>query len=101
MKTITKLTSATIMVLGFAASVAAQQPSNCCDKTSGPTTTTNGDSVKKDAPKAVSLSRPFEINHIRPADQRGVNVFEAPKEEQVRFNGFTLSFGGAFTQEFQ
>ena len=43
----------------------------------------------------------MEINHIRPADQRGVNVFEPPKEDQVPFTGFALSFGGAFTQEFQ
>ena len=43
----------------------------------------------------------MEINHIRPADQRGVNVFEATKAEQVPFGGFALSFGGAFVQEFQ
>jgi hypothetical protein len=43
----------------------------------------------------------MEINHIRPADMRGVNMFEAPKEDLVPFNGFALSFGGAFNQEFQ
>ena len=53
------------------------------------------------AKKTVSLYRPLEINHIRPADQRGVNVFETPKEDLVPFNGFVLSFGGAFNQEFQ
>ena len=43
----------------------------------------------------------MEINHIRPADMRGLNVFESPKESEVPFTGFALSFGGAFTQEFQ
>src|SRR5262249_23669599 len=45
--------------------------------------------------------RPKEINHLRPADSRGLNVFEPSKQDEVPFNGFTLSFGGAFTQEFQ
>ena len=49
----------------------------------------------------MSLYRPMEINHIRPADQRGVNVFESPEDDEVPFTGFALSFGGAFTQEFQ
>src|SRR4051794_2065034 len=66
----------------------------------GPSTSTT-DSAKKEAPQKVSLYRPLEINHIRPADMRGVNMFEAPKEDLVPFNGFALSFGGAFTQEFQ
>jgi hypothetical protein len=61
------------------------------------------DSTDKAAKKTTraSLYRPLDINHLRPADQRGVNVFEAPKDDQVPFNGFALSFGGAFTQEFQ
>src|SRR5678815_5318503 len=53
------------------------------------------------AKKTVSLYRPLEIGHMRPADSRGVNVFESPKEDNVPFNGFVLSFGGAFNQEFQ
>jgi hypothetical protein len=96
MKSLAKLTS-TLLVLGFAASAAAQQPSNCCEKPAPPA----ADSAKKEAPKSVSLFRSLDINHIRPADQRGVNVFESPKEEQVRFDGFKLSLGGAFTQSFQ
>ena len=55
---------------------------------------------KKDV-KTVSLYRPQEISHLRPADQRGVNVFEPAKADSVPFDGFALSFGGAFTQEFQ
>jgi hypothetical protein len=55
----------------------------------------------KEKPQKISLFRPMDVNHIRMNDQRGVNVFEAPKEDQVPFTGFALSFGGAFTQEFQ
>ena len=57
------------------------------------------------APKAPRLPRyeapPVEIQHMRAADQRGVNVYESPKEETVPFTGFKLSWGGAFTQQFQ
>ena len=42
-----------------------------------------------------------EIQYMRPADQRGLNVFEAPKEEGVPYEGFKLSLGGAFTQQYQ
>src|SRR6476661_4591806 len=42
-----------------------------------------------------------EIQYMRPADQRGLNVFESPKEEGVPFTGFKLNWGGAFTQQFQ
>ena len=37
----------------------------------------------------------------RAALERGINVFEAPKAEGVPFTGFKMSFGAAFTQQFQ
>ena len=56
-------------------------------------------------PKAPRLPRyeapPIEIQHIRAPDQRGLNVYESPKEELVPFTGFKLGWGGAFTQQFQ
>ena len=42
-----------------------------------------------------------EIQHLRPNDQRGLNVFESPKAEGVPFTGFKLNWGGAFTQQYQ
>ncbi|HEY7395466.1 MAG TPA: hypothetical protein VH559_11515 [Gemmatimonadaceae bacterium] len=100
MKDIVKVTSAALLAIGFAASLGAQQTVNTTDKP--PTAAvTSGDSAKKEAPKAIPLFRTIEINHIRPADQRGVNVFESPKEDEVPYKGFALAFGGAFTQEFQ
>src|SRR5215831_13163803 len=96
MRNIFKLSAAGLVLAAFAGAVSAQQ--NDGGKPS--TSSTSADSSSK-KPQGVSLYRPQEINHMRPADMRGVNVFEPPKEEEVPFTGFALSFGGAFTQEFQ
>ena len=53
------------------------------------------------AAKKASLVRTIEIQNYRPQDQRGLNIFEAPKEAGVPFTGLKLSFGAAFTQQFQ
>jgi hypothetical protein len=102
MKNITKLGLAALLVCGFAGVAAAQQSGDGNGGSAKPSTSARADSgSKKEGPQAVSLFRPLDINHMRPADQRGVNVFEPPKEDEVPFTGFALSFGGAFTQEFQ
>jgi hypothetical protein len=100
MKDIAKVTSAALLAIGVVSALGAQQTVNTTDK---PATAAvaNGDSAKKESPKAIPLFRTIEINHIRPADQRGINVFESPKEDEVPYKGFVLAFGGAFTQEFQ
>lgn len=49
----------------------------------------------------VAKIRPITIQHIRPMDARGINVFESPKNDTVTYKGFNLEFGGAFTQQFQ
>jgi hypothetical protein len=41
------------------------------------------------------------IQHLRPHDVRGINMFEAPKEEGAPYDGFKLEWGAAFTQEYQ
>jgi hypothetical protein len=84
------------LVVAFAGAAMAQENSGG-KAASAPDKTDTSTVVKK----AVSLFRPLEISHIRPADMRGVNMFESPKEDLVPFNGFVLSFGGAFNQEFQ
>src|SRR5690349_22697482 len=103
MKPTTTLGLATFALAAMAASGAAQQPTNDAKSTTATAapTSTKADSAKKETPQKVSLFRPKEINHLRPADMRGLNVFEAPKDDEVPFTGFVLSFGGAFTQEFQ
>jgi len=45
--------------------------------------------------------KPIKIQHLRPRDARGLNVFEPPKVETVPFEGFVYDWGAAFTQQFQ
>jgi hypothetical protein len=99
MRTITRFGLSALLLATVAGVAAAQQ--NDTGKTVSPTgaAATRSDTAK--AAPTVSLFRPLEINHLRPADQRGVNMFEPPKESEVPFSGFALSLGGAFTQEFQ
>jgi len=84
-----------------AGAAAAQQPSNGSSTKSDTTASKTRTDSGTTATQKVSLLRPIDINHLRPQDQRGVNVFETPKNDEVPFTGFNLSFGGAFTQEFQ
>jgi hypothetical protein len=100
MRTTVNFGLAALLAVAVAGVGAAQQPSNSSTKSTG-TATASSDTTTKAAPQKISLYRPLEIAHIRPADQRGVNVFESPKEDDVPFTGFALSFGGAFNQEFQ
>ncbi len=53
------------------------------------------------ARKPSTFAPPLEIQHLRANDQRGVNVFETPKNDGVPYTGFRLNFGAAFTQQFQ
>ncbi|MEO6877822.1 MAG: hypothetical protein ABI205_05030 [Gemmatimonadaceae bacterium] len=91
-----------MLVFAVVGSVTAQQANDTSAGSAKTASAASADSgTTKQGPKPVSLYRPLDIDHIRPADQRGVNMFEAPKESSVPFTGFVLSFGGAFTQEFQ
>ena len=42
-----------------------------------------------------------QITNIRPADQTGIDVFEAPKLDTIPFKGIRIGWGAAFTQDFQ
>src|SRR5215218_4927192 len=57
----------------------------------------------KAAPAAAkaALVSPIEVQHYRPLDSRGINVFEPPKSDTTPFTGFKLSWGAAFAQQFQ
>jgi hypothetical protein len=101
MKNTMRFGLAALLATAVAGAATAQQPSNSPSKSSGTAAAASNDTTTKAAPQKVSLYRPLEIAHIRPADKRGVNVFEAPKDDAVPFTGFALSFGGAFNQEFQ
>src|SRR5688572_28103305 len=49
----------------------------------------------------LSTAPGIERENYRPEDKRGINVFEAPKDESVEYTGFQLQWGAAFTQQFQ
>jgi len=53
------------------------------------------------AAAGVGAQQPISIQHIRPNDQRGLNMFEPSKHDTVTFAGTRLNFGGAFRQDFQ
>jgi hypothetical protein len=55
--------------------------------------------AKSNLPRYIAA--PIEIQHMRAADQRGINVFESPKEAGAAYTGFKLAIGGAFAQQFQ
>jgi hypothetical protein len=58
--------------------------------------------TKDDAnPPSLINGRPITIQYLRPADQRGVNVFETTKEPGVEYAGFRVDFGAAFATQLQ
>jgi hypothetical protein len=93
-----------LITLTLVAAIAASVPVMAVAQTDANSTgasTAKTDTTKAGKTTKASLYRPQEIQHLRPADLRGINVFEASKEDSVPFDGFKLSFGGAFTQQFQ
>ncbi len=53
------------------------------------------------APLAAQAQSPDVPQYFRPYDQRGINIFEAPKEPGVPYEGFRVFWGASFTQQFQ
>src|SRR6187402_2748848 len=53
------------------------------------------------AAATAGAQQPISIQHIRPMDQRGLNMYEPSKHDTVTFQGTRLVFGGAFRQDFQ
>ncbi len=49
----------------------------------------------------VTVFAQNDILNYRPYDQRGVNMFETPKESNGAETGFKVRLGGNFTQQFQ
>ena len=42
-----------------------------------------------------------QVTNLRPYDQSGINVFEAPKDTNTYFDKLRVKFGAGFTQSFQ
>ncbi len=92
-------TATTILTGAFMALLAAPVAAVQGNSGSGP----NAPPEDTGSVKAASamLAPTIAIQHIRPADQRGINVFEPPKRDATPFQGFRIDFGGAFTTQFQ
>ena len=57
--------------------------------------------ARKGKTSFLSTAPNVEMQNYRPEDKRGINVFEAPKDESLAYDGFKLQWGAAFTQQFQ
>ena len=53
------------------------------------------------AENVIMTGRPITIQHVRPQDQRGINMFETSKDPGVEYKGFRVDFGAAFAAQFQ
>jgi hypothetical protein len=62
---------------------------------------TAADSGKAGTAASLGTAQTISIQNFRPIDRRGLNVFEAPKNDGVPYEGFKLMLGAAFTQQFQ
>jgi hypothetical protein len=90
------LTAAAMLV---ALPAIAQQPANKPDSVAGTTTTSAPATARKFT--RSEMVQETVLQNFRPQDQRGVGMFEEPKDSGVAYNGFKLSWGAAFTQQMQ
>jgi hypothetical protein len=97
---------AVAVLAGFPAVLWGQGETQVADNSTpvevkAPTTDTAKVTVeKKEVSKFMALAPKIEIQNFRPFDMRGINVYEAPKD-QTPFTGFKISWGAGFTQQFQ
>lgn len=67
-----------------------------------PAPVTAADTLKSaKASKFLSTAPKIVIQNFRPFDMRGINVYEAPKSDPAAYDGFKISWGAGFTQQFQ
>lgn len=50
---------------------------------------------------APAFAQQPEIQYFRPNDQKGIHMFETPKEDTVEYKGLAVRIGGHFSQTFQ
>ena len=93
------LSSVLIAMTALANAMPVLAQNNLTDTTTKTTVTTDSGTAKKaENPASVQT---IEIQRLRPVDARGLNVYEAPKNDGVPYTGFKLAWGAAFTQQFQ
>lgn len=50
---------------------------------------------------APAFAQKQKIQFARPADQKGINIYETDKSDTIEFSGLKVKVGGNFTQQFQ
>src|SRR5215213_6288937 len=96
MRTSTRVLLPALLAAIAAAPVAAQN-----DTPGGGTNPADSTAAQADKAKTFGTAQQITIQNYRPTDRRGLNVFEAPKNDGVPYDGFKLMLGAAFTQQFQ
>ena len=94
------LTSVLIAMTALATSMPLVAQNNATDTTPKTPAVADSGAAKKKAENPSSVQT-IEIQRLRPVDARGLNVYEAPKNDGVPYTGFKLAWGAAFTQQFQ
>ena len=96
------LTGALIALLFAAAPALAQDPPPL---PAAPLPAVEEPAVTADEDEAEPLDpwqgRKVTIQHVRPQDKRGLNVFETSKDPGVEYKGFKVDWGAAFTSQIQ
>jgi hypothetical protein len=92
MKTLLRSTLVLGVFLSAAALAAAQEI---------PAAAPEANPAPPQAESIITTGRPITIQHFRPQDQRGINMFETSKDPGVEYKGFRMDFGAAFTAQFQ
>lgn len=92
--------AAAIVLMAAPASAQVVIASSASTERANTESTTEKDSTASKA-KAPSSQPAIVIQHFRAQDQRGLNVFEPPKKDAIPYDGFRLSIGAAFAQQFQ
>jgi hypothetical protein len=81
MKALLRFTFTFAAVLAMGAAAAAQTT---------PAAEANPSPAAAPQESIIETGRPIVIQHVRPQDQRGVNMFETPKEPGVEYAGFKM-----------
>ncbi|MDB4950347.1 MAG: hypothetical protein JWM27_2996 [Gemmatimonadetes bacterium] len=89
------------MLAALAAAPAAAQADNGAPAAGGTPAAAPADTTKPAETKRFGTAQQIPIQHFRPVDKRGLNVFEPAKNDAVPYEGFKLMIGGAFLQDFQ
>ena len=101
MSATTSLFALTAAALIGATSAGAQTVVALAETTPDTTAAATDTTAAPAATKKAALMKQITMQYYRPVDQRGINLFEAPKEAGAPWTGFKLDFGAAFAQQYQ